>query len=510
MSNYQYSLTSDESLGRSSGKASASGTSESSYIQRLFYASENNNMKARRKKAVSRSRWYDMVLFVRKRILVRECMLYQNRKNARLDEYANTAVDNLVGAIKFGASENTFNETTKSTFDPMKWYKVPNEVPKVDELAEEAGDAFARNFDFRGSLNVVGSKVLETVPSLDTYHCTRGKSRTIGAYAGIVGDVVASGSFGPCVPDLNETVRPLTSLSKGAAVVHEVSDPDTLVSAASLAAVSPFRFHSAVPVLSGECRKTFKSLSRMAYPRWDFEQALDANRALTLDEAQLDNDIKTAMSRIKSGKPAISRNEKRRTIKEIMKNAGTENSTNLLDYSLKSIKASGKSNSESFSASGSVSSRSRPAKKAYFYDLSSILGSLDKKLMKLISPIPGIVAKTQCFHAEAMWDELKSPFIEVGKRISRDISQFTVVENLDFVQKEIQVSLAEFVGSSVGVDGIVEEFLEFGLESAENLAYTAVANLAFGNVRTLVPFIFGTATARRRKKEDGGSHVPAN
>ena len=410
-----------------------------------------------------------MMLYIRKRVVVRESVNYQSKKNARLDVFANIAVQKLASAIRFKAADKMIMQTSDSHFEPIRGYKPAPSLPYVEELAADACTTFIERLSFAGAEGAVSESLCAPLGGLYEHHNPGPRASALAASVGDVAEAAGADAAGEArAPSYRAIARPLIEYSQDCQILRRAADVGLIIGQAALGAVGGCWFGGGVARVGANSRGALRALLRMAYPRWDNEDPLELSRAPTLDELELDADVDAAAERALRG------------------GGGREPAAAAV---LRGAPGAG------------AGPREGGARRMRF-DLSSILGGLDSGMHRMLEPIPRLAAHARVFSRERMWAELSAPVAGLAAAVAGDPEQRIYGDDVGFVRGAVRASLAEFVAEAAGASAAAVDAVEAAAAAGERAAAAALALLSFGHLGAVGPFLDGCAKSKRHKHED--------
>lgn len=466
--------------------------------QRIIAKKEVLNKQRKRQRAMARANWYSMMLYARKRVLVRESANYQSKKNEKLDIFTNAAVQKLASVLRFKAATKVLEETTQNFFEPIRVFQSPPSVPIVGEAAADASLRFMSKLSFEPSLNLIVPKLVSDVQNIDTYENLRPSPADIEYRADSIREEVANNiEADPIVPSLSDITHPLEIFSQDSMILNPINDINIILSQAAMTAVLQTPITASIPTVAKEIRRPFRSMLRMAYPRWDLEDPLELDRDVTWDETQFNLQIQAEIEReiSRSNKQASQISRKSPTKVPTSPKQKTESKTLSRDLDLTASQ-------ELMSAEIPGSPKGCLKPRMFHFDLSSILPGLDDGLYKMIQPIPELVLHARFFSRSMFEEEMQKPVDYYSSLIANDPSQTVPEKSLDFIDEEINKSLFDLLGHSTGMFSASEKLLDFNMASAEKALSTCLAGITFNNIQTISPYLLGAAQIKRHKPND--------
>ncbi|EAY20353.1 hypothetical protein TVAG_193290 [Trichomonas vaginalis G3] len=466
--------------------------------QKIIAKKEVINKQRKKQRAMARANWYSMMLYARKRVLLRESASYQNKKNEKLDVFTTAAVQKLASVLRFKAATKVFEETTQKFFEPIRIYSSPPSVPIVEEAVDDASIRFMSRLSFAPSLNLIAPQMVNSIKNVDTYENLRPSPADIEYRTNlIIDDVVSHIEADPIVPSLSDITQPLERFSQDTMILNPINDINIIVSQASLMAVLQTPIAAAVPVVAKEVRKPFRSAMRMAYPRWDLEDPLDIQRDQTWDETKFDEAIQDEINKDILLESQKASKMQRSSPTKVPTSPRHNVESNLISRDL------------DFQPENEITTQDLPTvgksglkPKQFHFDLSSILPGLDDGLYKMIQPIPELVIHTRFFSRSMFEEEMNKPVNYYADLVANDPSQTVPAQSLDFIDEEIDKSLYDLLASGTGMNEVADKLIDFGMQAAEKALATNLAGITYGNVHIALPYLLGAAQIKMHNIDD--------
>ena len=471
--------------------------------QLLVAKKESLNRQAKKQRAFARSNWYSMMLYARKRVVMREASAYQNEKNKQLDVYANVAVRKLTSAVRFNNAHSVLEELTKNFFQPLKTYKNPPNVPAIEDAENEACIRYIQNLDFSDTLSNVASKFTEPINNVMTYEKLIPESDELMDIADdVVEDAAANIEIDPKAPNLFAAATSLAVFPQDNMILNPMNDINIILGVAAQQAVLYTPFTAGLPMVSKEIRPTFRGLLRYAYPRWDNEDPLDLEREPTLDEDDLNLDINRAIEQaIQNSQPAPSLSRSQST-----ENAGGSIFDRI--FQGKDITPQPKTREISpqrdEDAEKMKDLKMKPGMKVrnFYYDLSSILPGLDDGVQRMIEPIPRIVLSHLLLTKQSILNLMFESTNGVAAKVANDPDQIIPEESLSFIDDAIADSMKDFVSGATGLTEAYDDLINFNIRASEQAMLATLTAMTFSRLQQVTPFLVGAANIKTHKLEE--------
>jgi len=383
----------------------------------LHFLLESKNGKndkiEKKKKAINRSRWYQMILFIRKKSVLRESVELNSRRNKKLDAFADVASLKLSQLLDFSMANTTISMNTRNTLDCVKYYQIPDLIPTIGQLAYEASCDFIN--DYKVNIGVINTpkQCSESLSYLYEFNSPFPTKEELNNKAD---NAIISGSdkirVSPPLDSYEFMIRFLKNITPECLLLTPIYTEQYSVECVSQIAVSSIPCFESLFLISGKVRPVFSSLLRMTYPKVDI---VDTDRSDTLDSEEIDLFLEKSRRDI-DFKPKV----------------------NYFDEE-------------------PVYDDSEP--NLFVFDLTPLFGDIEQHFSIELMRLPQVVVSEQVFSKDLFQKELEKSIDMLANSVIVNKSCPIPEQNLKFVENRITNSLYQFVNNETGIQDSIDELL---------------------------------------------------
>jgi hypothetical protein len=396
---------------------------------------------AKKKKRFFRQKWHELYIELRRRHVAAEARNENRKRSRKIERFCVEASNFVLANISFDPIIEKTAARTDDFFMPLKNVGAKEfRVPKQDELVNNLSQLFAYNFDFSRDTHPVAAGIAKKVEDFGRFELIRREPLDLDDVDPSIPERAAENMDIICAPiDSRQEARGLLNFSQDMLLFTKVSSMDAIADVAANIAVSKLD-------LEKSCAQTFDStvlpqmrpFLRLAFPRWDNDVELTIDRGDTLDP----DSITTFF------------NEKTETISD----------------------------------------------PTYLAEANEMLGDTEALIDEFSNAILPIQLKDYIYDAIGIEDLLDGFPQEPAALIANDPNQ-DIIHSMGFVDEELRNGLAEFCGSHIRVDDVIQKISSIQLSLFKQNVANSVALLTFGNLSTITPFLKGAADVKRHKMD---------